>query len=58
MTETTTLVAAAGAIDASKIYGGGDSEVRALDSYVDDTAQVFLGVRITCARCHNHPFEN
>lgn len=33
-------------------------EVRALDSYVDDTAQVFLGVRITCARCHNHPFEN
>ncbi|HRA83584.1 MAG TPA: ABC transporter ATP-binding protein [Ilumatobacteraceae bacterium] len=31
MTETTTLVAAAGAIDASKIYGGGDSEVRALD---------------------------
>lgn len=33
-------------------------EVRALDSYVDDTAQVFLGVRIGCARCHNHPFEN
>ena len=31
MTETNTLVAAAGAIDASKIYGGGDSEVRALD---------------------------
>ena len=21
------------------------------------TAQVFLGVRIMCARCHNHPFE-
>jgi hypothetical protein len=33
-------------------------EVRALDAYVDDTAQVFLGVRIGCARCHNHPFEN
>ncbi len=31
MTETTTLVGAAGAIDAMKIYGGGDSEVRALD---------------------------
>ena len=31
MTETNTLVAAAGAIDASKIYGEGDSEVRALD---------------------------
>ena len=33
-------------------------EVRYLDRYVDDTAQVFLGVRIGCARCHNHPFEN
>lgn len=32
-------------------------EVRYLDRYVDDTAQVFLGVRIGCARCHNHPFE-
>jgi hypothetical protein len=21
------------------------------------TAQLFLGVRMTCARCHNHPFE-
>jgi hypothetical protein len=33
------------------------AEVRYLDRYVDDTAQVFLGVRIGCARCHNHPFE-
>lgn len=32
-------------------------EVRYLERYVDDTAQVFLGVRIGCARCHNHPFE-
>ncbi|MDO8364545.1 MAG: ABC transporter ATP-binding protein [Actinomycetota bacterium] len=31
MTETTTMVAAAGSIDAEKIYGEGDSEVRALD---------------------------
>ncbi len=31
MTDTPTTVAAAGAIDAMKIYGGGDSEVRALD---------------------------
>ncbi|MCS7159055.1 MAG: DUF1549 and DUF1553 domain-containing protein [Gemmatales bacterium] len=23
----------------------------------ETTAQVFLGVRIGCARCHNHPFE-
>ncbi len=23
----------------------------------EETGQVFLGVRLTCARCHNHPFE-
>ncbi len=23
----------------------------------ETTAQIFLGVRIQCARCHNHPFE-
>jgi len=31
MTDTNTMIAAAGAVDAVKIYGGGDSEVRALD---------------------------
>ena len=34
------------------------AEVRYLDRYVDDTAQVFMGLRIGCARCHHHPFEN
>jgi hypothetical protein len=29
-----------------------DPEVRA-----EATAQVFLGVRLQCAKCHNHPFE-
>src|SRR5207253_704730 len=24
---------------------------------VETTAQLFLGVRIQCAHCHNHPFE-
>ena len=24
---------------------------------VETTAQLFLGVRIACAKCHNHPFE-
>ena len=24
---------------------------------VDDTAQVFLGVRLNCAQCHHHPYE-
>ena len=33
------------------------AEVRYLERYVDDTAQAFLGIRIGCARCHHHPFE-
>ena len=24
---------------------------------VEDTSQVFLGMRVACAHCHNHPFE-
>jgi hypothetical protein len=35
--------------------------MRALDDpteAVETTAQVFLGSRIQCAKCHNHPFEN
>lgn len=24
----------------------------------EHTAQVFLGIRVQCAQCHNHPFEN
>ena len=23
----------------------------------EDVSQVFLGVRFTCAKCHDHPFE-
>jgi len=26
-------------------------------SQMEDTAQLFLGMRIQCARCHHHPFE-
>lgn len=32
-------------------------QARTLEDYADDTAQLFLGVRIQCARCHHHPFE-
>jgi hypothetical protein len=32
-------------------------EIKNPESAVDDTAQVFLGLRIQCARCHHHPFE-
>ena len=27
------------------------------ENRVEDTSQVFLGMRVACAHCHNHPFE-
>lgn len=32
-------------------------EVNETNEQVEDTAQLFLGLRIQCARCHHHPFE-
>ena len=32
-------------------------EVAQINEQVEDTAQLFLGLRIQCARCHHHPFE-
>jgi len=32
-------------------------EVAKTEEQVEDVAQLFLGVRIQCARCHHHPFE-
>ena len=32
-------------------------EVDQVEEQVEDTAQLFLGIRIQCARCHHHPFE-
>jgi Protein of unknown function (DUF1549)/Protein of unknown function (DUF1553)/Bacterial Ig-like domain (group 2) len=32
-------------------------EVDENNEMVEDTAQLFMGVRIQCARCHHHPFE-
>lgn len=32
-------------------------EVTDASAQVEDTAQLFLGLRIQCARCHHHPFE-
>jgi hypothetical protein len=32
-------------------------KLRETSAFVDDTAQVFLGMRLQCARCHHHPFE-
>lgn len=31
--------------------------VKTASEQVEDTAQLFLGLRIQCARCHHHPFE-
>jgi uncharacterized protein DUF1549/uncharacterized protein DUF1553/Big-like domain-containing protein len=32
-------------------------EVKDSSAQLEDTAQLFLGLRIQCARCHHHPFE-
>src|SRR5205814_9830537 len=32
-------------------------EVKDMFSQVEDTAQLFLGTRLGCARCHHHPME-
>src|SRR5262249_29282528 len=32
-------------------------EVKDAPSQVEDVAQLFLGTRLQCARCHHHPFE-
>jgi hypothetical protein len=37
----------------ANFYGIGQA-----DEWTESTAQVFLGVRLQCAKCHNHPYEN
>lgn len=32
-------------------------ELKETNQLVEDTAQLFLGMRLQCARCHHHPFE-
>ncbi len=32
-------------------------ELQLPQNFVDDTAQVFLGLRLACAQCHHHPYE-
>ena len=32
-------------------------EVKDVNQQVEDTSQLFLGLRLQCARCHHHPFE-
>lgn len=32
-------------------------QINSPQNRVEDTSQVFLGMRVSCANCHNHPFE-
>src|SRR5262249_28153028 len=32
-------------------------ELQSPERFVDDTAQVFLGLRLACAQCNHHPYE-
>lgn len=32
-------------------------ELRTSTEQMEDTAQLFLGMRLACAKCHHHPFE-
>jgi hypothetical protein len=32
-------------------------ELQQPEQFVDDVAQVFLGLRMACAQCHHHPYE-
>jgi hypothetical protein len=32
-------------------------ELQQPEQFVDDTTQVFLGLRLACAQCHHHPYE-
>ena len=50
------LLTATGSVETNPAvvwYGG----VANTESRVEDAAQLFLGQRIQCARCHHHPFE-
>jgi hypothetical protein len=40
-------------VGAANFYGVGSGP----EEWAENTSQVFLGVRVQCARCHNHPFD-
>ena len=50
------LIAATGSVETNPASAW-LREVATTDSRVEDTAQLFLGQRLQCARCHHHPFE-
>ena len=38
-------------------YNFGEPAVREPNNIAESTSQIFLGIRLQCAQCHNHPFE-
>ena len=38
-------------------YSNGAPTVQAAPNLAESTAQLFFGIRLQCAKCHNHPFE-
>lgn len=38
-------------------YSNGAPVVRDAQNLAETTAQLFFGIRLQCAQCHNHPFE-
>ncbi|MBI3862130.1 MAG: DUF1553 domain-containing protein [Planctomycetia bacterium] len=38
-------------------YDNGAPVVRNAQELAESTAQLFFGIRLQCAKCHNHPFE-
>ena len=50
------ILAASGDIEANPAAAW-YTRVNNSTSQLEDTAQLFLGLRIQCARCHHHPFE-
>jgi len=50
------LLTASGSVDVNPAVAW-YREVPSTESRVEDAAQLFLGQRIQCARCHHHPYE-
>lgn len=38
-------------------YDNGAPVVQTAQTLAENTAQLFFGIRLQCAKCHNHPFE-
>jgi hypothetical protein len=54
VTELLTATGDAGKVPAANYF----LAIPNLEDLSETTAQLFLGSRVNCAKCHNHPFEN